>query len=185
MHQYTTPSFSQTIWPRWASRQFLSLPIVETLLPVTFGYSLSSRKNLEAVVMSSRRRLIRRGLEFHMCTINKSAHTKKVTEGTSYHKKTFGWLKIRRHSLHVIYDKKAIWWLKLGVVHYMNSFITQSYTSPVSWGGDTHRLHLFRRVRFLQRVFWIWHGKALVLELCGRWITPSCHYSLVYSDLEW
>ena len=27
---------------RWVSRQFLRLPIVETLLPVTFGYSLSS-----------------------------------------------------------------------------------------------------------------------------------------------
>ena len=52
MHQSTTPSLSQTIWPRWASREFLSLPIVETLLPVTFGYFLS----LEAVVM--RRRLL-------------------------------------------------------------------------------------------------------------------------------
>ena len=40
MHQSTTPSFSQTIWPIWSSRQFLSLPIVQTLLPVTFGYSL-------------------------------------------------------------------------------------------------------------------------------------------------
>ena len=47
MPQSTTPSSSQTIWPRWVSRQFFSLPIVETLLPVTFGYSLS----LEAVVM--------------------------------------------------------------------------------------------------------------------------------------
>ena len=47
MHQSTTPSLSQTIWPRWASRQFLTLPIVKTLLPVTFGYSLS----YEAVVM--------------------------------------------------------------------------------------------------------------------------------------
>ena len=47
MHQSTTPSLSQTIWARWASRQFLSLPIVQTLLPVTFAYSLSS----EAVVM--------------------------------------------------------------------------------------------------------------------------------------
>ena len=28
MHQSTTPSLSQTIWPRWASRQFLSLPMV-------------------------------------------------------------------------------------------------------------------------------------------------------------
>ena len=43
----TTPSLSQTIWLRWASRQFFTLPIVQTLLPVTFGYSLST----EAVVM--------------------------------------------------------------------------------------------------------------------------------------
>ena len=111
MHQSTTPSLSQTIWPRWVSKQFLSLLIVQTLLPVTFGYSLSS----EAVVMRqlrrwkrlwrssltrshkktsmgpsrscwngtgevhcSRRRLLQRGLKFHVCTINKSAHTKKV-----------------------------------------------------------------------------------------------------------
>ena len=56
MHQSTTPYLSQTIWPRWASRQFLTLPIVQNLLPVTFGYSLSSRKNLEAVVMRQLRR---------------------------------------------------------------------------------------------------------------------------------
>ena len=46
MHQSTTPSLS---WPRWVSRQFLTIPIIQTLLPVTFAYSLSSRKNLEAV----------------------------------------------------------------------------------------------------------------------------------------
>ena len=34
--QSTTPSLSQTIWPRWAPRLFLSLPIVQTLLPVTW-----------------------------------------------------------------------------------------------------------------------------------------------------
>ena len=55
-HQSTTPSLSQTIWPRWASRQFLGLSIVQTLLRVTFGYSLSSRKNLETVVMRQLRR---------------------------------------------------------------------------------------------------------------------------------
>ena len=43
MHQSTTPSLSLTIWPKWASRHFLSLPIVQSLLPVTFGYSLSSQ----------------------------------------------------------------------------------------------------------------------------------------------
>ena len=54
--QYTSPqphpSLSQTIWPRWASRQFLTLPIIVTLFPVTFVYSLSS----EAVVMRQLRR---------------------------------------------------------------------------------------------------------------------------------
>ena len=52
INQYRTPSLSQTIWARWASRQFLSLPVVQTLLPVTFGYSLS----LEAVVMRQMKR---------------------------------------------------------------------------------------------------------------------------------
>ena len=51
LHQ-ATPSLSQTIWQRWASRQFLNLTIVQSLLPVTFGYSLSS----EAVVMRQLRR---------------------------------------------------------------------------------------------------------------------------------
>ena len=54
-----TPSLSQTIWLRWASRQFLTRPIVQTLLPETFGYSLSS----EGVVMRQlRKRLWRRSL---------------------------------------------------------------------------------------------------------------------------
>ena len=111
MHQSTTPSLSQTLLPRWASRQFLALFIVYTLLPVTFVYSLSSeavvvmrqlrrwkrlwRRSLtrshkriswdlpEVVEMVEQvhcnwRRLLRRGLEFHDCTINKSTHTKKV-----------------------------------------------------------------------------------------------------------
>ena len=43
---------SQILWPRWASRQSLSLTIVQTLPPVTFAYSLSS----EAVVMRPLRR---------------------------------------------------------------------------------------------------------------------------------
>ena len=39
--QCTSPSLSQTIWARWALRQVPSLPIVQTLLPVTFVYSVS------------------------------------------------------------------------------------------------------------------------------------------------
>ena len=53
-HQDNGPDHN--IWPRWASRQFLSFPIVQSLLPVTFAYSLSSRKNIEAVVMRQLRR---------------------------------------------------------------------------------------------------------------------------------
>ena len=52
IHHSPTPFLSQTIWPRWASRQFHSLPIVQTLLPVTFGYSLSSK----AIVVRQLRR---------------------------------------------------------------------------------------------------------------------------------
>ena len=49
--QYTSPQL-HPFWPRWASRQFVTLPIVQTLLLMTFGYSLSS----EAVVMKQLRR---------------------------------------------------------------------------------------------------------------------------------
>ena len=105
--QCTSPQLHPCHRPRRASRQFLSLPINQTLLPVTFGYSLSSeavvirqlrrwkrlwRRSLirsllwglpEVVrtvqqVHCSRRRLPRKGLEFHVYTINRSAHTKKV-----------------------------------------------------------------------------------------------------------
>ena len=47
MHQSTTPSLSKTIWPRWISRQSHAVPIVQTVVPVIFAYSLSS----EAVIM--------------------------------------------------------------------------------------------------------------------------------------
>ena len=42
--QCTSPQLypCQTIWARWASKQLLTLPIVQTLLSVTFAYSLSS-----------------------------------------------------------------------------------------------------------------------------------------------
>ena len=52
IHRSTTPSLSQTIWPRWASRQFLTVHIVQTSLPVAFCYSLSS----ETVVMRQLRK---------------------------------------------------------------------------------------------------------------------------------
>ena len=47
IHLSTTPSFSKIIWPWWVSRQFLTLPIVQTLLSVNFAYS----QNAEGVGM--------------------------------------------------------------------------------------------------------------------------------------
>ena len=64
MHQSTTASLSRIIWPRWALRQFLTLCIVQTLLPVTFAYFLSS----EAVVMRQLRRWKRLWRRSLMCT---------------------------------------------------------------------------------------------------------------------
>ena len=46
IHQSTSLSLSQTIWPRWASRQLLSLPIVQTLLPVNLVISWAQRLSL-------------------------------------------------------------------------------------------------------------------------------------------
>ena len=73
MHQSTTPSLSQTTWRRWALRQFLALPIVHTLLPVTFAYSLSS----EAVVMRQLRRLKR------LCRRSLTRSHKRISLGPS------------------------------------------------------------------------------------------------------
>ena len=52
--QYTSPQFHpcHRLFDQDGYRQFVTLPIVQTLLPVTFGYSLSS----EAVVMRQLRR---------------------------------------------------------------------------------------------------------------------------------
>ena len=107
MPQSTTPSLSQTIWPRWASRQLPTLPIVQTLLPDFWlflkfrGCCYETIEMKEAVtkvidtrtrglpwglpevvgmvqVYCSWRRLLRRGLEFHVCTINKNVHMKSL-----------------------------------------------------------------------------------------------------------
>ena len=51
--QWPVPnSILVTDYLRWASRHFLTVPIVQTFLPVTFGYSPSS----EAIVMRQLRR---------------------------------------------------------------------------------------------------------------------------------
>ena len=117
MHQSTSSSLSQAIWSRWASRHLISLLIVQTLLPVNFAYSLSSRKTVmrqlrrwkwlwrrsltrlhkrtsigpsrsywnDATSAFKPKEITSKGQEFHVCTIIKSAHTKKNLEAYCRH----------------------------------------------------------------------------------------------------
>ena len=59
-HQDNTPVHNSILVTDYLTKMGIKTvpphPIVQTLLPVTFGYSLSSRKNLEAVVMRELRR---------------------------------------------------------------------------------------------------------------------------------
>ena len=51
IHQSTTPSLSQTIWPRWASRQFLSLaPCDFCLFPKLRGCRCESIEEMKEAV---------------------------------------------------------------------------------------------------------------------------------------
>ena len=46
MHQYINPSLSQTIWPRWAPRQFLTPPYSPALAPCDFWLFSKLKENL-------------------------------------------------------------------------------------------------------------------------------------------
>ena len=61
--------------------------VIETLTQKELPWGFPEIVGTVQQVHCNRRRLLRRGLEFHMCTINKSANTKKVwklIKGTSY-----------------------------------------------------------------------------------------------------
>ena len=53
IHQSITPSLSQTFWARWASRQFFTVPIVQTLLPVTSGCRYETIEEMKEAVRKS------------------------------------------------------------------------------------------------------------------------------------
>ena len=153
MHQFTTPSLSQTIWPRWALRQFLSLPIAQTLLLWLLVIPKAHRLSLwdnwgdergcdeghwyahtrglrwglaEFVgtmqqVHCSRRRLLRRGLEFHVSTINKSAHTNKGLE---------------TYLMILVYIVTGTWW----------QFLAYAITRPRITNSHLAQLTLFKLI---------------------------------------
>ena len=78
IHQSTTPSLSKTIWPRWALRPHRSYSVTKVIERLTLEDFHGAFQICWTVqVHCSRRRLLWRGLEFHVCTINNSAHAKK------------------------------------------------------------------------------------------------------------
>ena len=54
--------------------------VIDTLTQKDFHGAFQKLFETVEQVHFSRRRLLGRGLEFHVCTINKSAHTKKSVE---------------------------------------------------------------------------------------------------------
>ena len=52
--------------------------VIDTLTQEDFPVAFQKIVGTGQQVHCSRRRLLRRGVEFHVCTVNKSAHTKKV-----------------------------------------------------------------------------------------------------------
>ena len=144
----TTPSLSQTIWPRWASRQFLTLSIVQTLLPVTFDYSLSS----EAVVMRQLRRwkrLWRRSLtRWHKRTSMRPSRScwngttsvlqpEEITsKGTNFMCVLSIKVPIRKKSVNLFNDPR-ISWCKVNVTYSpkCNFIINIKLTQSCNWGS--------------------------------------------------
>ena len=140
MHQSTSPSLSQTIWPRWASRQFLSPPTVQTLLPVTFGYSLSS----EAVIMRQLRRwkklwwrsLIRSHEDFHRAFQKLLERYKRcISAGGDNFKGDYSFMcvasikvPIRKKSRNLFNDPRTNWLISHLWIHMLLFPIENSYS---------------------------------------------------------
>ena len=118
-------------------------------------------------VHCSWRGLLRRGLEFHVCTINKRAHPKKV------------WKFIVCTSYHLTTCIQKVFRLKL--------------YSPIGWGGCCwiRRLHLCWGVRLpTPNNCPVYNtkssdGEAPVLNFRKCGLILHYHYSQVHSNLDW
>ena len=95
MHQSTIPFLSQTIWPKMGIKALSQPPYSPDLAPCDFGLFPKLRgcryetieemkeavtKAIDTLTQEDFHEAFQKmlGLEFHVCTINKSAHTKKV-----------------------------------------------------------------------------------------------------------
>ena len=108
----------------------------------------------------SRRRLLRRGLEFHVCTINKSAHTKKV------------W-KLIVCTLYIII--KACWphrflWISLTTHSYRPSLLVspQKSIQCSHWYDDCKFIHISS-----------WNSSSHLVFSCGILNTKDTFFSVI------
>ena len=74
--------------------------VIDMLTQEDFHGTFLEVVGTEEQVHYSRRRLLRRGLEFHVCTMNKSAHTKKKSGNLSYAPRIYKRLK-NLETLHI------------------------------------------------------------------------------------
>ena len=109
-------------------------------------------------VHCSRRRLLRRGLEFHVCTINKSAHTKKVwklivwTSYKQYKRVQFTFNQILCNNILLLktlinMNVCHLRWMR----HALASFfvLCQLYRFP---SINLFHIYILKRVKFLQSI---------------------------------
>ena len=173
MHQFTTPSLSQTIWPRWPSRLFFTLPILQTMLPVTFAYSLSS----EAVVMRQLRRwkrLWRRSL------IRSHKHGWQYGPGLKYHGTVTEWCTGREWPVNCMTVISA-WWRSNMLFQRRWKYIFRLPVMGIYWVGLNYYITEFNQLETrcgresrhpTEETIWttdwaVWRPDQLVTR-CGR-----------------
>ena len=133
----------------------------------------------------SRRRFPWRGLEFHVCTINKGAHSKevwKLIQWSSYHflvwLKLFHlhnskWTTLPTHSCLVFYIS-SLHSLIVIICLLLFQPSTQNNICPVGWGCRIHRLHLCSWVRPLPKKCPGYDTKNLMLRFQWCWDFIEC-----------
>ena len=185
MQLSTTPSFSQTIWARWASRQFLTLPIFQTLLPVTFAYFLST----EAVVT----RQLRRWKRLWRKSLTRSHKRTSMGPSRSCWNGTTSALlpgeDTSKGTRISCIDSISI---KVPIRKNLETYLMiHVYICPVSWGCRIHWLHLCRGVSPpLTSVLDMTLNNLMVrFQQCWSFgecgVPLHCHCSQVHSGPEW
>ena len=158
MYQSTTPSLSQTIWPRWTSRHFLSVSIVQTLLPVTFGYSLSSR---DAVVMRQLRKGKRPSRSCGNGTTSSFQPKEITSKGTRflcmyYQKKCPHEKSLETYRMHLVYLCILVYWKSDKLRGYYDvCFVLVEFYGMSTILGYSMPNHLYKYILNIYDLIWL------------------------------